>query len=193
MRRPGPATPVTVDNFEGLPELAEAPLLEGNRLVLEPLRTAHAEEMAVALSDPGLYRYTGGSPPTLEELRARYERQAKGCSPAGEERWSNWVVRESGGEAVGYVQATVRRGRETVVAELAWVIAAPYQGRGMARSAAGMIKQWLRRQGVRNFTAHVHPGHFASAAVAANLGLSPTGLMEGGEVVWAETSGPIRR
>ena len=93
---------------------------------------------------------------------------------------------------MGYVQATVRRGREAVVAELAWVIAAPYQGRGLAQSAAGMMKQWLWRQGVRNFAAHVHPEH-SSAAVAAHLGLSLTGLMEGGEVVWAGASGPIRR
>ncbi len=193
MRRPGPAAPATVDKFEVLSQLAEAPLLGGNCLVLEPLRTAHAEEMVLALSDPGLYRYTGGSPPTLEGLRARYERQAKGWSPAGDERWSNWVVRERGGEAVGYVQATVRHGREGVVAELAWVIVATYQGRGLAKSAAWMMKQWLWRQGVRNFTAHVHPEHSASASVAAHLGLSPTGLMEGGEVVWAETSRPIRR
>ena len=128
---------MTVDKFEGLLELAEAPFLEGDRLVLGPLRADHAEEMVVALSDPGLYRYTGGSPATLGELRARYERQAKGWSPAGDEQWSNWVVRERGGEAVGYVQATVRRGREAVVAELAWVIAAPYQGRGLARARPG--------------------------------------------------------
>jgi hypothetical protein len=70
----------------GLPELAEAPLLEGSRLVLEPLRAAHADEMVVVLSDPWLYRYTGGAPPTHDELRARYERQVKGRSPAGEER-----------------------------------------------------------------------------------------------------------
>jgi RimJ/RimL family protein N-acetyltransferase len=187
MKRPDPGALVPEPRLEDVAGLPEAPALGGGRLVLEPLRTAHVEEMGVALSDPGLYRYTGGSPPTEDDLRARYERQVKGRSPAGEERWFNWVVRELGGEAVGYVQATVHVGRDGAVADLAWVIGAPYQGCGFAKSAAEMMKQWLRQQGVQNFTAHVHPEHLASAAVAAHLGLTPTRSLEGGEVIWAET------
>ncbi len=68
---------------------------------------------------------------------------------------------------------------------------APYQGRGFAKSAAGMMKQWLRQHGVRDFTAHVHPEHLASAAVAAHFGLAPTGSLEGGEAIWAETCQPL--
>ena len=187
MKRPDPGVLVPEPRLKDLAGLPEAPALESGRLVLEPLRTAHAEEMCVVLSDPGLYRYIGGSPPTEDDLRARYERQVKGRSPAGEERWFNWVVRELGGEAAGYVQATVRVGPGGAVAELAWVIGAPYQGRGFAKGAAEMMKRWLRQQGVQNFTAHVHPEHLASAAVAAHLGLTPTGSLEGGEVIWAET------
>ena len=128
---------MTVDKFEGLLELAEAPFLEGDRLVLGPLRAAHAEEMVVALATRA---WTGTRAarrrPWVSSAPATNGRQ-RGWSPAGEERWSNWVGRERGGEAVGYVQATVRRGREAVVAELAWVIAAPYQGRGLARARPG--------------------------------------------------------
>jgi hypothetical protein len=83
-----------------VPELPVAPLLEDGHLILEPLRVAHAGVMVRALSEPGLYKYTGASPPTEEELRYRYGRQVRGPSPKGghleqrQERWFNWVVRE---------------------------------------------------------------------------------------------------
>ena len=43
------------------------------RLTLVPLRPEHAEEMAAVLADPDLYTFTGGSQPTPQALRARYE------------------------------------------------------------------------------------------------------------------------
>ena len=39
------------------------------RLTLMPLSTGHAGEMATVLADPELYTFTGGSPPTRQELR----------------------------------------------------------------------------------------------------------------------------
>jgi RimJ/RimL family protein N-acetyltransferase len=66
--------------------------LETPRLTLEPLRPTHAEEMAPLLADERLYTFTGGRPPTLDELRARYARQAAGRSPDGVERWCNWIA-----------------------------------------------------------------------------------------------------
>ncbi|MGH9107819.1 MAG: GNAT family N-acetyltransferase [Acidimicrobiales bacterium] len=192
MRHPDPGDPGTgpgpVQRLDDLAELPETPLLENSCLILEPLRVAHAEVMVGLLSDPELYKYTGGSPPTEEQLRSQYERQVRGRSPRGDERWFNWVARENcSGEVVGYVQATVHQAREGLVAEVAWVIGAPYQGRGLAKSAAKMMKQWLCREGVHGFTAHVHLEHLASAAVATHLGLSPNGLLEGGEAVWTGT------
>jgi RimJ/RimL family protein N-acetyltransferase len=168
--------------------LPEAAWLEDGRLVLEPLRVAHAEVMVGVLSDPVLYKHMGGSPPTREQLSSRYERQAAGRPIGSGEQWFNWVVKErSSGEAVGYVQATARHARKGPVAELAWVVGAPYQGRGLAKGAARMMRQWLCQQGVHSFTAHIHPDNLASAAVATHLGLSPNGLVEGGEAVWAGT------
>ena len=73
------------------------------RLVLEPLRVAHAEEMAGVLADPALHRFTGGIPASVEELRERCARQAAGRSPDGRQRRLNGVVRH-GAAAVGYVQ-----------------------------------------------------------------------------------------
>jgi RimJ/RimL family protein N-acetyltransferase len=166
-------------------ELLAEPLT-GARLSLEPLRAGHAEEMHPVLADPRLYAFTGGQPPTPAELRARYARQAAGRSEDGSQWWLNWVVRHTGdGPAAGFVQATV--GRDLASAEVAWVIDVRWQGQGLAREAAALVLGWLDAHGVTGVFAHIHPEHAASAAVARHVGLTPTGIVEDGEVRWERT------
>ncbi len=117
--------------------------LESDRLVLEPLRVEHAEELAPVLDDPALHEFIGGRPASAARLRARFARQVAGRSPDGRERWLNWVVRlRASGAAVGTVQATVRRDAGQRYADLAWVIARAYQGQGLAKEAAGVMARW---------------------------------------------------
>jgi len=152
-----------------------------DRIVLEPLRSEHADEMVAVLRDPALYMFTGGEPPTLHELRARYERQAVGRSPDGSAEWLNWIVRTvDDGRAIGFVQATVVDGR----ADVAWLIGTQWQGRGYATEAAGRMLALLEQRCVREITSHIRADHAASARVATNLGLSPTDEVEEGELVW---------
>ncbi len=81
------------------------------------------------LSDPALYVVTGGEPPTVAQLEARYDRQVVGRSSDGLETWHNWVVRERAtGEAAGFVQATVTSTEAGPRAELAWVVGTAWQG-----------------------------------------------------------------
>ncbi|MFF0270042.1 GNAT family N-acetyltransferase [Kribbella sp. NPDC004536] len=149
------------------------------RLRLLPLRVEHAVRMAEVLSDPSLYTFTGGEPPTVEALEARYRRQLAG--PGNEdEQWLNWVV-EYDGDLIGYVQATVTGS----TAEIAWVIGTAWQGRGFAKEAAQGLFTWLRAQRAQEIVAHIHPDHTASAAVAAAIGLAQTGLMTDGEYLWS--------
>ena len=149
------------------------------RLVLEPLRPDHADEMVGVLADPALYAFIGGEPPTLQDLRRRYEIQAAGHSPDGRQRWLNWVVRRRAErDAIGYVQATVDAADDS--ADVAWVIGVAWQRRGYAvEAAAAMID---RLGGL--VTAHIDPAHAASEAVARRLGLEPTDAFEDGERVW---------
>lgn len=157
----------------------------GARLVLEPLRLEHADEMAPLLDDSRLHTFTGGRPATLDELRETYAQQVAGRSPDGSQRWLNWVVRRrDDGRAVGYVQATVDEQGGRLTADVAWVVAPSYQHRGYAREAAHLMVGWLRTQNVVVVTAHVHPDHHASGAVARWIGLTPTDTVHDGEVRW---------
>jgi len=157
--------------------------LESERLLLEPLRADHADELAPVLGDVALHRFIGGTPPGAAELRERFARQARGHSPDGRERWLNWVVRDRAtGLAVGTVQATVVTAAQ--LGELAWVIGSAHQGRGYAKESAALVTSWLRGQGVLDLRAHIHPEHVASAAVARAIGLHPTAVMKDGETRW---------
>jgi RimJ/RimL family protein N-acetyltransferase len=169
--------------------------LESERLTLEPLRPEHADELAPVLDDVSLHRFIGGRPDTAEELRARFERQAVGRSPDGRALWLSWTVRvRPGGQAVGTVQATVTAGERQPAAVLAWVIGASHQGQGFAREAAVLVVSWLRAAGVSRVRARIHPDHGASMAVARSVGLLPTDVREGGEVLWEREAavGPAR-
>jgi len=169
--------------------IAAEPISTG-RLTLLPLRAEHADEMAAVLADPALYTFTGGSPPTRQELRARYERQIAG-SPDPAVSWCNWVIQLHGPECLaGTVQATVSPGDKPVstgdepVAEIAWVVGTPWQGQGIATEAARALIAWLAQQSVCTVVAHIHPRHEASAAVAAAAGLTPTSQWQDSERRW---------
>jgi RimJ/RimL family protein N-acetyltransferase len=118
-------------------------------------------------------------------LRARYARQAVGQSEDGSEGWFNWILRlRSTKEPVGTVQATLTARPGGVGADLAWVVAVAQQGRGYASEAVQAMADWLRRLGVVELSAYVHPDHAASAAVARHAGLRPTEVIVGGELRW---------
>jgi len=166
--------------------------LRSRRLLLEPLRQDHADEAFPLLHDPRLNTFTGGAPDTRGQLAARFARQVVGSSPDGRHGWLNWMLRHrDGGPLLGTVQATLARveeplvrNTETLEAELAWVIGHDHQGNGYATEASAAVLAWLTTRGVRRVTAHIHPDHHASAAVAHRLGLRPTDRVVDGELLW---------
>jgi len=139
--------------------------------------------MVGVLSGDALYAFTGGSPPGLAELRARYARLAAGRSPDGREEWRNWIIRrEPDRAAVGYVQATIVD--EGMRAEIAWVVGLAWQRQGFAAEAARALVAWLDARGVTAIQAHIHPDHTASAAVARRAGLLARDHFDNGEQLW---------
>ncbi|WP_314175393.1 GNAT family N-acetyltransferase [Streptomyces winkii] len=184
--------------MDGTPSWPAAAPITTARLRLEPLRAEHAPEAFELLDDVRLHTWTGGSPRTPEQLDALYRRQSAGRSPDGTQGWLNWMLRRlADGRLVGTVQATLDRtaGGGTaeagptarLTAQLAWVVGTEHQGRGYAREGASAMARWLRGQGVDAFTAHIHPEHRASAAVARAVGLAPTDTVVEGEIRWSST------
>jgi RimJ/RimL family protein N-acetyltransferase len=153
------------------------------RLSLIPLQPEDAAEMVDVLADLRLYTFTGGGPPSRDELLARYVRQSVGRSADGSEEWHNWIIRpRPQGEAIGFAQATIAGPRGP--ADIAWLIGVPWQGHGFAAEAARAVVAWLEGGGVSVITAHIYPGHSASEAVAARAGLEPTDEIDDGERIW---------
>lgn len=151
------------------------------RVELVPLTVDDADGMVEVLGGDELYAFIGGTPPTADELRARYARLEIGRSDDGSEEWLNWIIRRiADGKPVGTVQATVVDDS----AEIAWVVGLLWQGNGYATEAATALVGLLDGRGITRVTAHVHPDHHASAAVARRIGLEPTDEFHEGERRW---------
>jgi len=137
--------------------------------------------MVDVLAATDLYSFTGGEPPSIDELRARYRAQIKGPA-GGDERWLNWiVVQRKDSRLVGFVQATIAG----ELADVSWLIGVSYQGQGFAAEAAKAMFDSLIGEGIKTITAHIHPGHIASQHVAAKIDLTNTEMVDvDGEGVW---------
>ena len=166
--------------------LIHAEELSADGITLEPLRIDHADEMVGVLADESIYAFTGGAPPSLATLRARYQAQCEGQSPDGGQAWLNWIIRlTETAQAAGYVQATVTDDEDgRGVAEIAWVVGPPFQGRRLATTATAAMCRFLAEHGVDELRAHVHPDHAASHGVARAAGLHLTDVVVDGEVRW---------
>jgi RimJ/RimL family protein N-acetyltransferase len=107
--------------------------------------------------------------------------------------WCNWVIQLRDPRCLaGTVQATIASG-PSLTAEVAWVVGSPWQGQGIATEAARALVGWLAQRRVRAIMAYIHPGHVASAAVAAAAGLRPTDHWQDGERRWELVLPPQER
>jgi RimJ/RimL family protein N-acetyltransferase len=162
-----------------------ASTIKTQHLGLQPLLVEHVDEMFCVLNDPDLHQYTGGRPLSLDQLRARYLRQAWGHSPDLTQGWLNWIIRRLSDHTVlGTVQATLRREDGLLAAELAWVVGRAHQRQGYATEAAHAVLGWLCQHRVDVCRAHIHPEHEASIGVAKHLGFKPSDTVIDGETQW---------
>lgn len=162
----------------------EAAIITTERLVLVPLQAEDADELCDLLYDDRLHEFIGGRPGSRLELHDRFILLSAG-SPRSGETWMNWVARRRfDSQAVGTMQATVRVVDGRQVARLGWMIGVEWQNQGFASEAAVALVKWVRRQGVEDIGANIHPDHDASAAVAVRAGLHQTEEEFEGERVW---------
>ena len=159
------------------------------RLDLEPLTPEHAAELAPALDDLDLHRFTGGVPLSIRDLTERYGLLTDRQSPDGLYLWGNWALRlRETGAAIGTVQATLPAGGPGgAPAEVAWIVARQAQGHGYASEAARSLTGRLIDEGW-SVAAFIHPGHRASQGVARAAGMAVTDVVRDGEQCWFRAS-----
>jgi [ribosomal protein S5]-alanine N-acetyltransferase len=143
--------------------------VSGDGVTLEPQVAAHAAELHPLLSDLELYLYMDDKGPASEAaLRERFTKLETRLSGDGAEHWLNWVVRNTDGVAVGFVQATVYPNRS---AEIAYVIGRPFWRRGYGRVACeAMIDHLVASYGATQLFATLDPQNAASLALLKSLG-----------------------
>lgn len=142
------------------------------RLVLVLVTANDADELAPIFANEQLYRFTGGTPGTAEDLRATLSRLAQDRAvDAAAQR--NWVLRRRiDHAAVGMLQAIFGSGGRR--AEISWLVGVPWQGQRFASEAAMAVVAWLEARGVDQVTAWIRPDHRASESVAIAAGLEAT-------------------
>jgi RimJ/RimL family protein N-acetyltransferase len=166
-------------------------VIDSATLRLEPLAVEHADEMFEPLSHGALYDYMPGAPPaSIEALRERYAKLARGWSADGRQRWLNWIVRLGSGRCAGFVQATIHPQR---TGDFAFVLSPEHWGRGIAFEACRATLPFFERElRVSALYATVDPRNVRSIRLLARLGFGevtpaqyPHGATEPGDRVFS--------
>lgn len=111
-------------------------------LHFEPLRPADLDELATVLLHPAVYEHIEGTLPSTREFKLRLQRAIAGPGEAtNDERWLNYLVRDTTGAMVGRLEATVHHG----LAEVAFLFGPQYWGRGFATAGLRWLHEELAR------------------------------------------------
>jgi hypothetical protein len=175
----------------GAPLIAET--VVSARLTVTPLRVEDADEIAPLLDDATLHAYTEGLRQPWTSCANAIGGRSSGTRRTAHNAGSTGS--SANGNRLPQPARFIRSARckqpfstrPRVVAEVAWVIATTYQGKGFATEASQAMVAWLRANGVDRVVAHIHPHHEASIAVARSLGLHPTDTVLNGETRWEGT------
>lgn len=142
-------------------------------LVFASLAPEDAEGLYAAVAGPEVARYLGAPDVTdLADTRRRIARALAGpgdvSGTALPETWVHLVVREIDGPVVGRLEATLRPGW----AEVAWVLGAPWWGRGYGTLGARFLSDHLAEEyDTCEIWASAHPDNVASIAIMRGLGM----------------------
>lgn len=139
------------------------------RLVISRMSLEDAEGVHDALAGPEVGRYLGGPDVgDLDDVRRRITHVLAGPDDR-DQTWVNLTLREVDGPVIGRLEATVNPGW----AEVAWILGAPWWGRGYGTEAALWLADYLDDVfGVTELWGTVHPENAASIALMRRLGMS---------------------
>jgi ribosomal-protein-alanine N-acetyltransferase len=162
------------------------------RLRLEPLRVAHAALVFEPLSDERIYEFIEDAPSTsIAVLEERFAALQRGCSPAGNELWLNWIAfTEDGNQPVGWFQSTVYEDR---TAEIAYIVFPEFWRRGYAREACRAVLAHLADAlGCTKAVAHMDTHNAASVRLVETLGFVRQEVIPGAAVIRGRTADEYR-
>ena len=148
------------------------PLLNTDRLRLEPQVETHTDGLMCALESPQTHEFIPGDPPTdREKFMDRMKKLESRISPDGLQRWLNWTV-FSGLEVIGTVQADATD--STSSASIAYMFHPNSWGKGFAFEAATAMLEHLKSQGISSFKAWTDTRNLASHKLLERLGFTKT-------------------
>ncbi len=150
----------------------EIPTLRTDRLTLRAFRAGDRDALATMSADMAVMRWLGGRARSREEVWSSME------SALGQ-----WALRGYGLFAVEV--EGVFAGRVGVLhpadwpePELAWTIASPFWGQGLATEAAQTARDWaFERHGLTRLVSYILPENVRSRRVAAKLGATREGTI----------------
>lgn len=158
--------------------------LRTDRLWLRPFAAADLDGLDALFRLPEVRRYLldGREMPRawVEEVVASSE------ASFAAEGWGLWSVsREPAGEPIGFTG--YREFHEPPVVEVIWGLAAPHQGRGLAREASqAALRYGFETLGFDPIRATVDAPNEASLGLARRLGFQEVGRESGPDCVWEQ-------
>jgi RimJ/RimL family protein N-acetyltransferase len=161
--------------------------LRTDRMVLEPITEAHAQELFELFSDERLHTFVPFVIPTLQQQRERCARWARRISPSGDEVWLNWAARHRESEKViGHFQAGYKNNE---MASIGYVVAKDFQGRGLAFEALKEILCFLRSTlKIKEARAWSDTRNVASHRLATRLGMKQVEVIKDADFFKGATS-----
>ncbi|MBV8466404.1 MAG: GNAT family N-acetyltransferase [Burkholderiales bacterium] len=168
--------------------------MASERLRLERICEAHADQMFAGLQNPQLYTYFSGQPPeSILALRKRYSRLALGESPARDEYWHNWIMkRENSSVPIGFLQSTIKKDAPAK-ALLAYVLFPEYWGMGYAREGLGTVIQHLAKTAkCSRFEALIDTRNRRSIHLLESLGFAQVELIQAADFFNGASSDEFR-
>lgn len=145
-----------------------APILETDRLTLEPLSAAHAEPLYAIYRQPGVGRFLITRPTTRHEFERVFARALQFEASHG--MWA--IVDKASAAIVGRIGFFAFG--ETARPELAFLLAKSHWGRGLATEASRTcLWQAFERRAWEEVIALVRPENSAAIRVLDKLRLTP--------------------
>lgn len=154
---------------------AQAPVIETERLILRSHRIDDFDAIAAQWADPAVVKYIGGTPSSREASWSRLLRYPGHWQMLG---FGYWIVFEKHNGKEGAFAGEIGLAdyqREMTpslngMAEMGWVVAPQFHGKGYAVEAARAVLSWADENLDRQLCCIIAPEHQASVRLAEKCG-----------------------